>query len=309
MNLKQQVAIAGATSGVGLAVLKEIFDAKLSPLILVRQGSNSASRLKARKDMKVIEVDYQDIRALANTLRGVDVVICTVGNAGLDMQISLIDAAIAAGVKRFIPSEFGADPEHPMNRRLPFYFPKLRILEYLKLRTAEISSFSFTRITTHAFLDWGLQERFLADPFAHKITIYNGGDTRFSVTTLPTIAKTVIAIIQNLEATENRAILIHDAAITQNELIHFAKMADGVEWDIQHKDTKVLLQESFNELKKPRPNVTKAMTGFTFVAVYDEEHDPDLTSKVDNKLLGLPVMDVEDVAEVIRTSMIKPHLR
>ena len=45
-----------------------------------------------------------------NGLKGVDVVVSTVGGPALHDQLLVIEAAKEAGVKRFYPSEFGGDP-------------------------------------------------------------------------------------------------------------------------------------------------------------------------------------------------------
>lgn len=61
-----------------------------------------------------------------------------------DLAFKLIDAAIAAGVKRFIPSEFGANNLDPRARQLvPTYDIKGAILEYLQ-KKAEESNGSLT---------------------------------------------------------------------------------------------------------------------------------------------------------------------
>lgn len=39
--------------------------------------------------------------------------VCVVGSLALPTQLSYIDAAVEAGVKRFIPSEFGCDTQAP----------------------------------------------------------------------------------------------------------------------------------------------------------------------------------------------------
>ena len=59
---------------------------------------------------KVVQVDYSDTESLKNLLQGVDTVLSFVvvhldpdGTA----QKNLIDASIAAGVRRFAPSEWG----------------------------------------------------------------------------------------------------------------------------------------------------------------------------------------------------------
>lgn len=303
------VALAGATGGLGPAILKELLANNFRVTLLTRKRSSSAAGVEKSERLNIAEIDYSDVDGLTRELRGIDVVVSTVGNPGLDNQIPLIDAAVAAGVKRFIPSEFGADPEHEKTKPLPFYIRKLHILDYLKQKAAGNPGFSYTRVTTHAFLDWGITEGFLLDPKTHKITIYNGGNTPFSVTTLRTIARTIVAIANNLEATKNRAIYFHDAAITQNQLIIYAKEADGIDWTIEQVDTKKLLRDSLEEMKKPNPDVAKAMRGFTFVAVYDEDHGPDLTDRLSTKLLGLPVMTEKEVAEVIKKAMLTMQKR
>ncbi|OIW28221.1 oxidoreductase CipA-like protein [Coniochaeta ligniaria NRRL 30616] len=298
------IALAGATGGLGPAVLEELLANNFHVTLLTRQGSNSAGGVAKSELLNISEIGYSDIKGMTDVLRGIDVVVSTVGNPGLDNQIPLIDAAVAAGVKRFIPSEFGADPEHEKNKPLPFYIRKLRILDHLKEKAANNPGFSYSRVTTHAFLDWGITEGFLLNPKVHQITIYNGGNTRFSVTTLRTIARAIVAIANNLDGTKNRPVFVHDAAITQNQLVRYAKEADGIDWAMESMDTKQLLHDSLEEMKKPNPDLAKAMRGLTFVAVYDEDHGPDLTDRLSNKLLGLPVMTEKEVAEVIKKAML-----
>jgi NmrA-like family len=56
---------------------------------------------------QVIQVNYSSSTDLRYTLAGVDTVISTInGNA----QLALIDAAVAANVRRFVPAEFEGSP-------------------------------------------------------------------------------------------------------------------------------------------------------------------------------------------------------
>ena len=237
MTPVRKIALAGASGNLGPTILRELLANRFQVLLLTRKGSNSANIFKNIENVIIAEVNYQNVQALANVLQGSEVVVSTISNAGLDLQLRLIDAAVSAGVKRFIPSEFGADPEQERNKTLPFYLKKLRTLDYLKRKVAEVPDFSYTRITTHAFFDWGIQAGFLADPVEHKITIYNDGNTPFSVTNLSTIAKAVTGVIKRLEPFANRELLIHDAAITQNQLVRLAEEADGIKWTITKADT------------------------------------------------------------------------
>jgi uncharacterized protein YbjT (DUF2867 family) len=62
-------------------------------------------------DAKVVPVDYSSKESIRNALTGVDVVICTIGGQALDLQGGIAEAAKEAGVKLFIPSEFGGISE------------------------------------------------------------------------------------------------------------------------------------------------------------------------------------------------------
>ena len=61
--------------------------------------------------MKVIPVDYSNREAIKNALTRIDVVISTVPPTALDVQLGIAEAAKEAGVKLFVPSEFGGVTE------------------------------------------------------------------------------------------------------------------------------------------------------------------------------------------------------
>lgn len=75
-----------------------------------------------------------------------------VGSSGFGDQNKLIDAAIAAGVKRFIPSEYGSDSTNDkLNALIPIFASKIAVVDYLKSKESEIS---WSSIITGAFFDW-----------------------------------------------------------------------------------------------------------------------------------------------------------
>ena len=125
-------AVAGATGGLGPAIVKELLANNFRVTVLTRKGSSSARDFEKSKLLHFAEVDYSDVKGLTDVLKGIDIVVSTVGRPGIDSQIPLIDAAVAAGVKRFIPSEFGADSEQPKNKLLPHFAGKRHIVDHLK---------------------------------------------------------------------------------------------------------------------------------------------------------------------------------
>jgi uncharacterized protein YbjT (DUF2867 family) len=65
------------------------------------------SKTTVQGDAKVIQVDYSNDGSIKHALTGVDVVISTVAIAALDVQGKIAAAGKEAGVKLFVPSEFG----------------------------------------------------------------------------------------------------------------------------------------------------------------------------------------------------------
>lgn len=69
------------------------------------------------------------------------------------MERKLIDAAVAAKVNRFLPSEYGVNNTNPVARSLcPVFDAKGAIIEYLKEK--EPAGLTWTAVPTGLWLDW-----------------------------------------------------------------------------------------------------------------------------------------------------------
>lgn len=62
------------------------------------------------------------------------------------LQITIINAAMEAGVKRFLPSEYGFDLTMPSNKLEKVYEGKIAIAEHLKLVSEAHPDFSYTLV-------------------------------------------------------------------------------------------------------------------------------------------------------------------
>lgn len=73
--------------------------------------------------------------------------------SGAPQSKVLIDAAIKAGVKRFIPSEFGIDKgDDEVVKMVPFLAFKQEVSDYLISK--EDTGLTWTGIITGGFFDW-----------------------------------------------------------------------------------------------------------------------------------------------------------
>jgi hypothetical protein len=137
-----------AGGNLGPSILTPFLASPFKITVLTRPTSKSTFPASAT----VIKTDYSP-SSLASAFKDQDAVISIVGNEGFADQAKIIDAAIAAGVKRFIPSEFGSDTANPTVREIvPVFNGKKQVVDYLK--TKESATFSWTAFITGPFFDW-----------------------------------------------------------------------------------------------------------------------------------------------------------
>jgi hypothetical protein len=294
------VVLAGATGTLGPAVLSQLLQTPFLVTVFARVGSGSKVTLPNASTATVKEVNFDEPESLRSALQGVDVVVSNLGFQNLfDNQRKLIDASIEAGVTRFIPSEFGNDTANPSVRKLPVFADKVKTQEYLVDKVAQYPNFSYTFLYTNSFFDWQLQIGFMVNLREHTATLYDGGDVTFSATRLATIGKAVGRVVNALEATKNRDIYVHDAAITQNRLIDIAKKIDGKEWTTTTVTTAGVEQNAHQSLQKGTPaDLTNASLGFIARACWGSGYGGDFTPKLNNDILGLPIMTEEEIEEM-----------
>lgn len=72
-----------------------------------------------------------------------------------NQQELLIDAAINAGVKRFISSEFGSNTLEKKSAELAVFSRRIAARKYLEKKAAE-GKITWTTIACGAFLGWGM---------------------------------------------------------------------------------------------------------------------------------------------------------
>jgi uncharacterized protein YbjT (DUF2867 family) len=149
------VVLAGATGDLGSRVAAELRALGASVRALVRPGI-AAEKQTRLSDLgaAVVEVDYADGAALRAAVEGASVVVSALSGLRpviVDAQSQLLAAAEAAGVPRFIPSDFAIDftklPEGS-NRNLDLRREFMRVLERSPMRVTSILNGAFTDMLT-----------------------------------------------------------------------------------------------------------------------------------------------------------------
>jgi uncharacterized protein YbjT (DUF2867 family) len=302
MSTIKTVALAGASGNLGPSILTALLNAGTFEVTILTRKDSTAT---FPSGVKVISVDYSSLSSLTAAMEGQDAVVSTLGMLAMSTQTLMIDAAMAAGVKRFIPSEFGSDTYNVKARPLPVYKGKVQIQQYLA-KAAKESKLTYTEIINAGFFDWGLGMGFFVNFKEHKATLYDGGDRPFSVTRLSAIGDAVVGVLQHPEETKNRAVYVHEAVVTQNQFIRIAEeVAPGNKWETTVVDTEKLVKDAYENLAGPAEKRSQyVMYDFLFRAVFGEGYGGELT-KVDNELLGIKMMSDKEVKELVASYVVK----
>ena len=146
-------------------------------------------------------------------------------------HIKFIDAAIKAGVKRFIAGEYGSKTTEPrVNDAVPMFGAKVEIRDYLKSK--ESTGLTWTGIINGAFFDWGLKVGFLGFDFKeHTATIYDSGDAKTDLTLLSTIGKATGSVLEHAAETANKYVCINSFFVSQNEILAALEKTSGKKWE------------------------------------------------------------------------------
>ncbi|CAN8100562.1 unnamed protein product [Discula destructiva] len=302
MSSINKVVIAGATGNLGPAILEQLVAAGFqSVTVLTRKGG---SRTGFPAGVNVAEVDYDSLDSLVTALQGQDAVVSTLAETARPAQLNLIEAAAQAGIKRYLPSEFGCNTLNAKTAALPVFAGGKVLARKVLEEKASAGRLSYTLVMTGPFLDWGLQVGFIMDVKNKKATLYDGGDRVFSATTLSDIGKAVVGVFRNPDATKNRAVYVQSAALKLNTLVAAGKKASGQPEAWTETVVKVddVLAEAYAEMKKENPNPGIFAVQFILAGIYGEGYGSHF-EKLDNDLLGVKELSSAEIEQLVASCL------
>ncbi|KAL4938647.1 hypothetical protein BDV06DRAFT_200482 [Aspergillus oleicola] len=293
----RNVVLAGISGNLGPAILSAVAGApQFTVTVFTRPGSSSTPPLPA--NVQSVEVNYDSISDLTTHLKGQDAVVSTISHTAGSAQTNLIRASAAAGVSRFLPSEFGSDLDNAINRPAPAYAPKIAAQELLKELAGE-GKITYTIVYNGAFLDWGLKVGFPIAPKRKTAQLHDGGNRQYSTTTLGAVGQAVVGVLSNPEETKNRVVHVGEATTTLKELLTLSQEVVGAEgWNISTPSVDEQVTDA-TELLKQGVHSREAIMPFIYRAIWGEGAGG-LFESNDNELLGVRTLDREGLKKVIQ---------
>jgi uncharacterized protein YbjT (DUF2867 family) len=111
--MKPTILVAGGTGKVGEKIVKALIKRGANVRAIVRSGSALEKKEKlSALGAQVVVADMSDAAALESACQGVSCVVSALSglrDVMVEAQTKLLEAAVAAGVPRFIPSDYSSD--------------------------------------------------------------------------------------------------------------------------------------------------------------------------------------------------------
>jgi len=304
----KNVLILGASGSVGAPILAALLS---EPTFNITIGSRASSSATFPPHIPVITLsDAFTVAELTTAFKNQDAVVVALSTGpvtagGKDgLAYRLIDAALAAGVKRFIPSEFGANNLDKRARNLvPIYNIKGDMLEYLIQACKDSAGkMSWTSISCGSWLDWALDPsksgNFIGiDVKARTATVYDSGDTKFSITTSKNTGAAVAKALLNPQVSANKQVFLTDFMTSTNEIVKALERETGEKFKVERRESAPLIKAATEKYDAGDSGAAYPILAMSFGADVDVGYDFPKEQGVWNEKLGLPKASLEEVVK------------
>ncbi|KAL4735444.1 NAD(P)-binding protein [Aspergillus similis] len=226
----RNIVLIGATGSLGGILLDSLLsEPAFKVTVLARESSRGRASIPPAVRVITIADSYPE-EDLVRAFQGQDAVVNAITSFSVAEQLKFIDAAATAGVKRYIPSEYGLDNNNIAARELsPVFRDKGRVQDYLRLK--EDTGLTWTAIACGMWIGWSMRNNFLGLNYgARTITLTDDGQGHFSTTTLANTALALNRILLNPSTTANQIVFLSDFATTQVELVETIERLTGEPW-------------------------------------------------------------------------------
>jgi hypothetical protein len=258
-------------------------------------------------DIRLQQVDYNSDMSLSQALEGQDALISTVAMSAISNQPRMIDAAITAGVKLFIPAEYTANSRDVQAQAQPLMSSVVAIQKYLATKEDQISWFV---VNCGALLEFVMDHPVILD-FDNRIaTLWNGGEGAISLSNISLLARAVSAVLKRPDRVANHRVKVHGGTITQNRALEIAKQASTGEWKAAQADSQEAYTASMKMLSdgssKTQEQLLAAMLTAYNAAAFGrcDGHFEAAYAQPDNAWLGVAEFGNGEIEEAIKKKVI-----
>lgn len=247
----QKVCLVGATGNLGTFLLSELVSSKSFTISVAKRASSKSTTPYDSSVSHITIPDSMSVEDLIPALQGQDVVIASFPLKDVSQHLSLVEASAKAGVKRFVPADFGScDAGSPEAQRLlKLYRDKDLVRKKCEEIAAVTPDFSWTALVCGHFFDYGIRDGLLHfDLEKSTATILDKGDVPASAATLRRVGEALVAVLKRPDTTRNRLLYIQSFSKTQLEVLASLEKATGKTWTRETVDSKAFIERQERKL-------------------------------------------------------------
>lgn len=152
----RNIALVGAGGNLGSLVLKHLLASKEAFKITIISRPDSSSIFPEDPSITVKAGSYDSDSFLKSAFSGNDAVVFALHYTAVpDMEIRLIEAAAAAGIKWIFPTEFGNDTDNEgMVDAVPIHPPKVRVRQVIEHLSKQHEGLKWAGLITNPWFDF-----------------------------------------------------------------------------------------------------------------------------------------------------------
>ncbi|KAG9229055.1 hypothetical protein BJ875DRAFT_475879 [Amylocarpus encephaloides] len=241
-HIMVKIAVAGGSGQIASEVVDRLAATKKHEILIISR-KDPAATIEERPGVTWARTDYTDKAQLTRLLNGIHTVLCyttPIGESAAAGQKLLIDAAIAAGVKRFAPNEWSTSSI----KELPWYATKVEVREYLKELNKDKKVIEYTFFQNGMMIDYlvpeGTSSKHLKNPelfldfFRRRAIVIERKeqDCHFTFTTVDDLSNVVVRAVE-YEGEWPVIGGVQGTTLSMSELLKIGvKARGGKPWDI-----------------------------------------------------------------------------
>lgn len=249
----KKVCLVGANGSLGSVILDTLVKAgSFDVSVLIRANSTSEPAHSASLT-KIPTSPKMTLEELEQAVAGQDAVIAAFPLKDVNQHLRLAEAAARAGVKRFIPADYGScdAASAQAQKHLKLYRDKHAVQQRCEelAVTAKEGEFTWTSIVSGHFFDWGVEHDYLhIDLETQTMLILDDGMTKASASTLVQVSRAVVKVLQKPAETQNRFVFVQSFCPTPLEVFAAFERATGKVWKKQSVNSNGYLDRESEKL-------------------------------------------------------------
>lgn len=290
----KNIVIIGASGSIGGIILKAFLNTPSVTITILQRASSSKTAFPPARVVTIPD-DYPHdslVAAFANQ----DAVINCVTTLAVGTQLRIISAAAEAGVRRYVPSEYGLNNNNPAARALcPVFREKGEVQDHLRTLEHRMEWMAFA---CGMWLKWSATHEFLGMHIAErKFVLWDDGEGLFSTTTEENTALAVVnALTKKWEETTNKVVLLSDFAVSQKQLLEAVERFTGDKFVTDFIDSEAFILEKQAAAMAGDGGATYALIETGFVTGKYGGH-LEQECEIMNDLLELPKRSFDEVVK------------